>query len=123
MQAATAGAMRNLSVSDDNKHSIADMEGLEVLIRAAENHTDSSLVQSQVAGALRNLSLSDEVAEQPLTIALTLTLTLALTLTLSLTLTLTLTPTLTLTLTRARWRATGRWIGSSAATWASARRR
>jgi hypothetical protein len=37
---------------------------VQVLIRAAENHLDSSLVQSQVAGALRNLSLSDEVAEQ-----------------------------------------------------------
>ena len=54
---------------------------------------------------------------------LTPTLTLPLTLTPTLTLTLTLTPTLTLTLTRARWRATGRWTGSSAATWASARRR
>ena len=31
--------MRNLSVSDDNKHSIADMEGLEVLVLSKHSHS------------------------------------------------------------------------------------
>jgi len=48
VQASTAGAMRNLAVSDDSKQSIADAEGLEMLINASRVHLQSATVQTQV---------------------------------------------------------------------------
>jgi predicted nucleotide-binding protein len=48
VQASAAGAMRNLAVSDYSKQSIADAEGLEMLINASRVHLQSATVQTQV---------------------------------------------------------------------------
>ena len=64
MQCSAAGAVRNLCCNqeDGTKQTVAELDGLEMLIAAATNHVADEGVLSQVSGALRNLSLNDAVA-------------------------------------------------------------
>ena len=61
--AGAAGALRNLTVSDEIAKHIALAGGLEVLIAAAEAHLESAEVQSEAAGALWGLAITEEIAE------------------------------------------------------------
>ena len=61
--AGTAGALRNLTVTDEIAKHIALAGGLEALIAAAEAHPESAEVQSEAAGALWGLAITEEIAE------------------------------------------------------------
>ena len=63
MLAGTAGALRNLTVTDEIAKHIALAGGLEALIAAAEAHPESAEVQSEAAGALWGLAITEEIAE------------------------------------------------------------
>jgi len=58
-----AGALRKLSANDENKHEIADADGIAMLIHSAKVHLDNAVVQAGVAGALSNLSVDDEIEQ------------------------------------------------------------
>ena len=64
VQSQVAGALRNLSLSDEVAEQIAVSGGIEALVNAAAEHRGNSKVQAGVAGALRNLSVNDEIAEE-----------------------------------------------------------
>ena len=46
VQARVAGALRKLSANDENKHEIADADGIPMLIHSAKVHLDNAVVQA-----------------------------------------------------------------------------
>ena len=63
VQAAAAGALRNLTEIDEIASTVASLGGVEVLVDAATQH-ESIEVHARVAGALWGLSVHDEIAER-----------------------------------------------------------
>jgi len=63
VQAAAAGALRNLTEIDEIASAVASLGGVEVLVDAARQH-ESIEVHARVAGALWGLSVHDEIAER-----------------------------------------------------------
>ena len=55
VQAQGCGALRNLSVNDDNKMAIAGAGGIEVVVAAMTAHAGNAGVQKFGCGALANL--------------------------------------------------------------------
>ena len=63
MLAGAAGALRNLTITDEIAQQIALAGGIDVLIKASGDHPANADVQAEAAGALWGLSTTDEIAE------------------------------------------------------------